>query len=79
MHSNQILPDNKDFQLLFWGGPRWRMAAICKIEKSLYHRNLLTNFDKIWRGDASWPSKVDQPLKFPEFQNPRWWTVAILK
>ena len=32
--------------------PRWRTAAILKIEKWLYLRNCLTDLHKIWHGAA---------------------------
>ena len=48
-------------------------------KKSQYLCNALTNFDKISHSDASRPSKPCQPIKFCEFENPRWRTAAILK
>ena len=54
-------------------------AAILKNQKSQYLYNKLTDFDEIRRGEASWPSGLRQPIKFHDFQNPRWRTAAILK
>ena len=39
----------------------------------------LTDFDKIWHDDASGTSALCWPLKFPEFENPKWRLAAILK
>ena len=57
----------------------YRRPPFWKIEKLRYLTNRLTDFDKIWQGDASGASAPDHQLKFLEFQNPRWRTAAILK
>jgi len=61
MDFNQILSDDEHLQVLLADGPkmcsinpRWRTAAILK--KMPYLLNRLTDFDKIWHGDASWAS-----------------------
>jgi len=72
MDSNHILTDDKNRQIPLVGGPkmsptnpRCETAAILKkIEKSPYIRNSLTDFDKIWQGDAPGISTPDSPLKF---------------
>jgi len=51
-----------------------------KSKKSLYLLNRLTDFDKIWYGDAAETAEPDWPLKLPDFRNPGWCrTVTILK
>jgi len=40
-----------------------------KTVKSPYLHNRLTDFDKIWHGDADWPPTGDRPLKLRIFQN----------
>jgi len=53
------LHNNKDYQVLFVGGlntrttnPRWRTAAILKIEKSRYLGNCLTDQREMLQGDT---------------------------
>ena len=43
-----------------------------KTVKSPYLCNRLTDFDKMWHGDAHWPRTENQPLKFRIFENARW-------
>jgi len=60
--SSHVLHNDKDHQLLFVGGPnmrttnpRWRTAAIPKIEKSRFLSNRFTDFDEIWHAGAYCP------------------------
>ena len=64
---------------LTFKNPRWRTAAIFKIDNLLYLQNGSTDLRKIWRGDANCAAKPDRKLKFTTFENPRWRTAAILK
>jgi len=48
-----------------------------KIEISQYLCNWSTNFDIIWRGDATRPFWPNQLERIPYFINPRWWTAAV--
>jgi len=50
-----------------------------KLEKLLYLRIRLTDFDEIWHGDGSLISATRRPLTLMEFKSPRWRPVAILK
>ena len=77
---NQILHNDGDHQVLFVDGPnalrtnpRWWTAAIffkSKNRKIATTPPILTKFST---GDASRTSGPRQPLKFRDFQNPRWW------
>jgi len=64
--------------------PRWRTAAILKIEKSWYLQNHLTDFEEIFHDDVhlssgpQWLLK-NSHVKNPNFKNPRWRMDAILK
>jgi len=49
-----------------------------KLSKLLYLRNRSTDFDEMQR-DASETSTTRRPLRFPEFENSRWRSAAILK
>ena len=77
---NQIWHNNKDHHVVIVGGPsrrptnpRWRAAAILKKRvKSPYVCDRSTDFDEIWLDDACWTLAADQPLKFRNFENPRW-------
>ena len=44
--------------------PRWRTAAILKTVILPYLCNRLTDFDKIWHGDACWSPAPDVKFKF---------------
>jgi len=44
-----------------------------------YLSNRLTDFCEIWYSDALYTSKSDGRQKNLKFENPRWWTAAILK
>jgi len=46
------------------------MATILKNRKIQFIHNHMTDFDKIWHGDASLHSASYQPLKFLAFKNP---------
>ena len=52
-------------------------AAILKTVTSSYLCNLLTDFDKIWHGDACWSPVLDVKLKFLTFDNLIWQVAAI--
>jgi len=47
-------------------------ATFEKTIKSPYFRNRLTDFDEILQGDANGQPTGDRPLKFSNFQKPRW-------
>jgi len=49
------------------------------MEKLQYLHNRLTDFDKIWQGDAYGTTAAGQLLTLTEFENARWPPVAILK
>jgi len=49
------------------------------MEKSLYLRDNLTDFDKIWYDDALRPSGCCWQLKILEFESPRWPPATIWK
>jgi len=79
---NQILHSHKDHQVLFVCGPntrktnpRWRTAAILKIENRPYPRIGSTDLGEIWHDDTNWASEPDRKLKFTTFKNPRWRTI----
>jgi len=57
--------------------PRWRTAAILKTVTSSYLCNLLTDFDKIWHGDARWSPEPGVKFKFLIFDNLIWQIAAI--
>jgi len=59
--------------------PRWRRPPSSKMEKSLYIRIRLTDFDKIWQADASRPSGPQEPIKFRDFKKTKMAVSAILK
>jgi len=79
MHSH------KDHQVRYVGGrntrktnPRWRTAAILKMENRPYLQNGLTDFREISCDDAYWASEPNRKLKYSTFDNPRRRTAAIL-
>jgi len=49
--------------------PRWQTAGILKTVTSSYLCKLLTDFDKIWHGDACWFPAPDVKFKFLIFDN----------
>jgi len=57
--------------------PKWRTAAILKTVTSFYLCNLLTDFDKVWQGDACWYPAPDVKFKFLIFDNLIWQITAI--
>jgi len=77
---NQNLHSDRDHKVPSMGGPnvpqtnpRWRMATILKKnEKSQYLHNGLTDFNKSWHTGAPRSSGPLQPIKFHDFENPRW-------
>jgi len=57
--------------------PRWRTAAILKTVTLSYLCNLLTDFDKIWHGEACWSTAPGVKFKFLIFDNVIWQLAAI--
>jgi len=58
---------------------RWRRPPFWKTIKSPYLRKRLTDFDRIWRGDAHRYSGLYWTLKIALFHNSTWRTAAIVK
>jgi len=81
--SNQILHSDKDNQILVTVGrpkicptnPKWRTAAILKMDKLLYFSNGSTDF-ACWRTLSLHTLRT---VKKINFKNQRWRTAAILK
>ena len=67
IHSGS--PNRSTFKNLNFTNRRWRTAAILKTVASSHFCNLLTNFDKIWHGDACWSPAPDGKFKFLIFDN----------
>jgi len=59
--------------------PRWQWLPSLKIERSQYLRNGLTNFDEIWHGSVSRPSRPPQLIKIWEFSKSKMAVAAILE
>ena len=79
MDSNQILSGDKDLQVLLVDdpnmrpiNPRWQAATIMKMKHSPYLRNHLTDFDKIWHGNAFGPYVPVWMLKIYDSENLIW-------
>jgi len=80
-HSDANCASKWDRKLNFptFENPKWRTAAILKIENLPYLKNGSTDLREIWHDDAYCAFEVDRKLKFPTIKNQRWRTAAILK
>jgi len=77
VNHNQISYSDKDHEVITVGGPnmpqtnpRWKTAAILKIDKSQYLEGF-TDLDEIWRDDATRLYESHQPIKLQHLKKSR--------
>ena len=80
--DRQLRPATETSWMVSYGGktiPRWRTAAIFKIDISPYRSEKSSDFHEIWNTAADFELNERHVIKNENFQNSRRRTAAILK